>query len=257
MLRQMLSAMLWVVRIALTDQSQRQRCAVDRDIHFLEQIRHCADMVFVSVGDDHAADLFAAALEVREIRQHHVDAVHLIVRKTHAAVDDDHLIAVLERGHVFADLVEPAERDDLEFSRCLGLCLLSVSNRFAGGRLLCRCLFHLLRRRSARLLDSALSDRLALGSCGLSSCCLLLDGGSCRAFSGGVLAALLCFLSCFICFTRLAVCCFHSLLSGVFHILRSSAGALGDRAGCVFHSSCRGTAASSLALGSRFFIHIY
>ena len=45
---------------------------------------------------------------------HEVDAEHLVARELDAAVEHDDLAAVLDGGHVLADLAESAERDDPE-----------------------------------------------------------------------------------------------------------------------------------------------
>ena len=52
--------------------------------------------------------------EVREVRQHEIDAEVLVAREGKPCVDDDPLALVLEDGHVLPDLAETAERDDAE-----------------------------------------------------------------------------------------------------------------------------------------------
>ena len=42
-----------------------------------------------------------------------VDAGHVIVWKTDAAIDDDHVVAVFKRGHVFPDFAHASERYNL------------------------------------------------------------------------------------------------------------------------------------------------
>ena len=50
----------------------------------------------------------------------------VVVGEHDARVDEDHVVAVLDDGHVLADLVEPAERDD---AKAFGLVLLLLDMR--------------------------------------------------------------------------------------------------------------------------------
>ena len=73
-----------------------------------------AGVVFVTVGDDDAAQLVLALHDVGEVGQDEVDPGMVVVGEHDAGVDDDHVVPVLEDGHVLADPVQPAERDDAE-----------------------------------------------------------------------------------------------------------------------------------------------
>ena len=96
---------------------RRQRGRVDRHIELLEHVRDRADMVLMPVRDDHAADAVFVCLQIADVRDDHVDAIEVLIRKAHAAVDKEHVFAILIDGEVLADLTEPAERDDFQF-RC-------------------------------------------------------------------------------------------------------------------------------------------
>ena len=65
-------------------------------------------MVLVAVGDDDAPELLVIPSDISEIRDHAVDARHVLFRKTHAAVDDDDVVVVFKGGHVLADLADTA-----------------------------------------------------------------------------------------------------------------------------------------------------
>ena len=73
-------------------------------------------MVLVTVRDDDRLDVGDALAQVREVRQHEVDAHHLGRREAQAAVDDDHPAVVLDDRHVLADLADASEREDAEFA---------------------------------------------------------------------------------------------------------------------------------------------
>jgi hypothetical protein len=67
-----------------------------------------ADVVFVSVGQDAAFDTVGVVHEVREVRQHQVDAGHLDVRKHEPAIEDDDPPLYFYARAVPADLSETA-----------------------------------------------------------------------------------------------------------------------------------------------------
>ena len=97
------------------DDAAGQTGRIDRRVAFAQNIRDSADVVLMAVRDDVAAQLVDVALEVGRIRDDEVYAEHVVVRERDAAVDDDDIPAVLVDGHVLADLVETAERYDLQF----------------------------------------------------------------------------------------------------------------------------------------------
>ena len=72
-------------------------------------------MVLVSMGDKNAPDLALIFNKVADIGNDHVDTVHVIVREAHAAVHDYDVPAVLVRREVLADLIETAQRNNLQF----------------------------------------------------------------------------------------------------------------------------------------------
>ena len=70
-------------------------------------------MILVAVRDHEALHFAVILFQIRDIRQHDVDAEHVVLREGHAAVDDDDAVAVLDRGNIHTDLFEPSERDHL------------------------------------------------------------------------------------------------------------------------------------------------
>ena len=108
-----------VQQIVLLKLQLNERCGerhrVDRHIQLLEDIRHSADMILVSVRDYDSADAGGIGLEIADVRQNHVNAVHILVRKAHAAVNDDYIAAELKDSHVLSYLAKSAQRNDLQF----------------------------------------------------------------------------------------------------------------------------------------------
>ena len=68
------------------DQGCCQRCCINRDIQFLQHIRNRADMIFMSVGDDQAADAARVISEICNIWQDNINPVHVLIRKPHTAI---------------------------------------------------------------------------------------------------------------------------------------------------------------------------
>ena len=71
-----------------------------------------ADMVLVTVGDEHAPQLRLVGYQVGKIGDHQVYAVHVFVREAHAAIHYDHILAVFQDGDVFSNLIQTAQGDN-------------------------------------------------------------------------------------------------------------------------------------------------
>ena len=99
-------------------EAESQRAAVDRlgNTQLAKHVGHRADVVLVSVGEDHRVDVVLALPERGEVRQDEVDAEHLGRRKHHSRVHDDDPPIAFDGGHVLADLPEPAQRQDLDLA---------------------------------------------------------------------------------------------------------------------------------------------
>ena len=95
------------------DQRQREGGAVHRNVDLRQQKRHAADVVFVAVGQDQAADVLAVLLQIGEIGRDDIDAQQFGVGEHHPGVDDDDVVAVADGHAVHAELAQAAQRDDL------------------------------------------------------------------------------------------------------------------------------------------------
>src|SRR5437899_172334 len=99
-----------VLAQALGDECLRQRRAEDGDARLTEEIWQRADVVLVAMGQEDRAKAVALGERVGEVRDHVVDAGHLVgVREHEAAIDGDQIVAGLDEHHVEADLAESAE----------------------------------------------------------------------------------------------------------------------------------------------------
>ena len=93
----------------LADEAERVGRRPDGHVVPLEEVGERADVVLVAVRDDDAREALPEALERREIRVDDVDAEPAVVERD-AAVDEQHVAALLDRHAVHADLAEAAER---------------------------------------------------------------------------------------------------------------------------------------------------
>ena len=105
----------------VAQEPESQRGAVDGYRESRQHIRERTDVVLVAVGEHDAADIADALLQPRDVRDHEVDAEHLLLREHEPGVDDHDVVAAAEREHVAADLSEPPERDQghLRGARCV------------------------------------------------------------------------------------------------------------------------------------------
>ena len=87
--------------------------AVDGAVELLHGIGNATDVVLMTVGQEHAADFFLILDKVRHVRNDKVNAVHVVLGESEAAVDDDDVLAVFENGHIFANLIESPKGNDL------------------------------------------------------------------------------------------------------------------------------------------------
>ena len=85
---------------------------MDGTIYLLHTVGDGADVVLVTVGDEHTPQLFLVCHQVGKVGDHQVYAVHILIGEADAAVDDDHVLAVFQHSAVLADLVQTAQGND-------------------------------------------------------------------------------------------------------------------------------------------------
>ena len=97
-------------------QRQREGRAVNRCVHFVEQIGEPADVVLVRVRQYYGPESFPVLPNISKIRHHDVDAQQFSVGKHDAAIDHDHVSVVLVGHHIHPELAHTAEGDGLQLS---------------------------------------------------------------------------------------------------------------------------------------------
>ena len=75
----------------------------------LEVVGNATDVVFVTVGHDHAADPLLVFPKEAGVGQHHVHAVHAVAGERQTGIHQHQVIAVLKNAGVLADFVETTE----------------------------------------------------------------------------------------------------------------------------------------------------
>ena len=94
------------------DEREREAAAVDGPVEPPQHERQRALMILVTVRDHEGEHVLLALHEPADVGENEVDAEHVLAGELDAAVEHHDLAAVLDRGHVLADLAEPPEGDD-------------------------------------------------------------------------------------------------------------------------------------------------
>ena len=104
--------------LPLFNHHRGEECGVDGGVpDFAHYKRDAADVVKVSVGNEHCFDRRRALFKVGGVGDNVINARCLLIRELHTNVHNHNLAAVLNGGHILADLLNPAERDDADVSR--------------------------------------------------------------------------------------------------------------------------------------------
>ena len=74
-------------------------------------------MVFMSVGQDDAANALTVLGEIRNVRDNDIDTEQFGFRKHHSGVDDNNVIAPANGHAVHSKLAETAKGHQMQFSR--------------------------------------------------------------------------------------------------------------------------------------------
>ena len=89
--------------------------AVNGTVDLLHAVGNGPDVIFVTVGDEHAPQLLLVCHQIGEVGNHQIHAVHPLIRETNAAVHDDHILAIFQNGDVLADFIQSAQGNNFQF----------------------------------------------------------------------------------------------------------------------------------------------
>ena len=97
------------------DQAACHRRDVNRSQNLLQRIGQRADVILMAVGNEKAPKLCGILDQISKIGDHQIHAVHVVLRKSDAAVHHDHVLAVLQDGDVLSNFIQPAQRNNFKF----------------------------------------------------------------------------------------------------------------------------------------------
>ena len=88
-----------------------------------QEIGNRSDVILVAMGDEDPADAVLVLFEIRDIREYEIDARLIFLGEGQPAIDDDDVVAVLEKEDVLADLGHTTEKDQPDSGRFRHRCL--------------------------------------------------------------------------------------------------------------------------------------
>ena len=97
------------------DQTIGHGGTVDGAVYLLHAVGDGADVVLMAVGDEHTPQFLLVCHQIGKVGNHQIHAVHVLIREAHAAVHDDHILAIFQNGDVFTDFVQSTQRDNFQF----------------------------------------------------------------------------------------------------------------------------------------------
>ena len=92
---------------------------INGNVEGFEEIRQSAYMVLMSVSDYNTLYFIRILLHIRKIGNYKVNSEHILVGEGQTAVNDNHGIVILIKGHILSDFVKSAEESYSD-----GLCFL-------------------------------------------------------------------------------------------------------------------------------------
>ena len=98
------------------DVGERELGAPDGDFEFGEHPGKRADVIFVAVSQDDAANALAILDEIGDVGDNDVDAEKLGFGEHESGVDDENVVSPADGHAVHAEFAEAPEGDDLQFS---------------------------------------------------------------------------------------------------------------------------------------------
>ena len=93
------------------DKTYRQSRRIDRLVYLLQDIRHGAYMILMTVCYHKALDSVYILFQICYIRNHKIDAKHVLFRECKTTIHDYNRIAILDGRNIHTDLLQAAQRD--------------------------------------------------------------------------------------------------------------------------------------------------
>ena len=96
------------------DERKGEFGAVNGHVQVLQNVGQRAYVVLVTVSEHYALHLLFVREKIGYVGDNQIDARHVAVGESTAAVDDDYFVAVLKRSHVFTDFPHAAYKNNLK-----------------------------------------------------------------------------------------------------------------------------------------------
>ena len=97
--------------LSLKQGEGQTRAVNDRDIEMLEVVGDATDVVFMTVGDDHAANALLVFAQEAGVRHHDIHPVHAVAGESQTGVNQNQVVAEFKNTGVLSDLVQAAQGD--------------------------------------------------------------------------------------------------------------------------------------------------
>src|SRR5438445_7808936 len=100
-------------------ETEREVRSINGNVELFQDVRQRAQMIFVSVREDDGSYVVAILFKNFEVWNANVDTIDALFGKTHAGIENEHLVAGAQQGAIHAKLTDTAEGNDFEDVRHL------------------------------------------------------------------------------------------------------------------------------------------
>ena len=104
---------IMLCQLVLNDPHGQTGC-VDGHIDITQHIGQCSDMILMSMSDDKSLYLIDIILQICYIGNDQIDSQHIIRRERQSAVHHNNTVLILEGSNVHTNLLQTAQRNDLQ-----------------------------------------------------------------------------------------------------------------------------------------------
>ena len=80
----------------------------------MDKIGDCANVVVMSMGENHSQDIFLFSSEIINVRDDVINARQILAWHSETHINNQNLPFPFKERHIAADFSEPAERDNAE-----------------------------------------------------------------------------------------------------------------------------------------------
>ena len=89
--------------------------SVHGNIQLPQHVRQRPDMVLMTVGQKNGSNTILVFDQILHVGNHIVDTGQVLIGERHPAIQDNDILATLDKGHILADLIQAAQGYDSDF----------------------------------------------------------------------------------------------------------------------------------------------